>query len=148
MLRRMTHAFRQILGASLALLLALGPSALRAYAFDAPEGASGFAHKPLVKAKKQMVVAAQPLAAEAGLSILRKGGSAADAGIAIQMVLTLVEPQSSGIGGGAYILYWDASAKTLASIDGREIAPEAATPELFLDANGNPLPREAAMASG
>ncbi len=94
MLRRMTHAFRQILGASLALLLALGPSGLllRAHAFDAPEGASGFAHKPLVKAKKQMVVAAQPLAAEAGLAILRNGGSAADAGIAIQMVLTLVEP--------------------------------------------------------
>jgi gamma-glutamyltranspeptidase/glutathione hydrolase len=150
MLRRMTHAFRQILGASLALLLALGQSGLplRAYAFDAPEGASGFAQKPLVKAKKQMVVAAQPLAAEAGLAILRKGGSAADAGIAIQMVLTLVEPQSSGIGGGAYILYWDASAKTLASFDGRETAPEAATPELFLDASGNPLPREAAMASG
>src|SRR5262245_57844392 len=79
MLRRMTHALRQILGASLALLLALGPSGLplRAYAFDAPEGASGFAHKALVKAKKQMVVAAQPLAAEAGLAILRKGGSAA-----------------------------------------------------------------------
>ena len=150
MLRRMTHAFRQILGVLLALLLALGPSGLssRAYAFDAPEGASGFTHKPLVKAKTQMVVAAQPLAAEAGLAILRKGGSAADAGIAIQMVLNLVEPQSSGIGGGAYILYWDASAKTLASIDGRETAPAAATPELFLDANGNPLPREAAMASG
>ncbi len=150
MLRRMTHAFRQMLGVFLALLLALGPSGLpsRAYAFEAPEGASGFAHKPLVKAKKQMVVAAQPLAAEAGLAILRKGGSAADAGIAIQMVLTLVEPQSSGIGGGAYILYWDASAKTLATIDGRETAPQGATPELFLDANGNPLPREAAMASG
>ncbi len=121
---------------------------MRAYALEAPEGASGFTHKPLVKAKKQMVVAAQPLAAEAGLAILRKGGSAADAGIAIQMVLNLVEPQSSGIGGGAYILYWDASAKTLASIDGRETAPLAATPELFLDANGNPLPRETAMASG
>jgi gamma-glutamyltranspeptidase/glutathione hydrolase len=150
MLRRMTHAFRRIVGIFLALLLALGPSGLplRAYALEAPEGASGFTHKPLVKAKKQMVVAAQPLAAEAGLAILRKGGSAADAGIAIQMVLTLVEPQSSGIGGGAYILYWDASAKTLASIDGRETAPLAATPELFLDANGNPLPRETAMASG
>jgi gamma-glutamyltranspeptidase/glutathione hydrolase len=94
MLRRMTHAFHQILGLFLAFLLALGPSGLplRAYALEAPEGASGFTHKPLVKAKKQMVVAAQPLAAEAGLAILRKGGSAADAGIAIQMMLTLVEP--------------------------------------------------------
>ena len=71
----MTHAFRQILGAFLALLLALGPSGLpsRVYALEAPEGASGFTPKPLVKAKKQMVVAAQPLAAEAGLAILRKG---------------------------------------------------------------------------
>jgi gamma-glutamyltranspeptidase/glutathione hydrolase len=63
-------------------------------------------------------------------------------------VLNLVEPQSSGVGGGAYILYWDAGAKTLTSIDGRETAPTAATPELFLDAVGQPLPRERAMASG
>ena len=83
-----------------------------------------------------MVVAAHPLAAEAGLAMLRKGGSAVDAGIAAQMVLNLVEPQSSGIGGGAFILYWDAGAKTLASIDGRETAPAAATPELFLDDDG------------
>ena len=79
---------------------------------------------------------------------MRKGGSAIDAGIAAQMVLTLVEPQSSGIGGGAFMLYWDAAAKTLASFDGRETAPAAATPELFLDADGKPLSREAAMASG
>jgi gamma-glutamyltranspeptidase/glutathione hydrolase len=63
-------------------------------------------------------------------------------------VLNLVEPQSSGIGGGGYILYWDASAKKLVSIDGRETAPSAATPALFLDDQGNPLSREAAMASG
>ncbi|MGD9501247.1 MAG: gamma-glutamyltransferase [Methyloceanibacter sp.] len=146
----MTHAFRPLLGAFLALLLATGAGALqsRALAFDAPESASGSTPKPLVKAKTQMVVAANALAAEAGLAILRKGGSAADAGIAIQMVLNLVEPQSSGIGGGAYILYWDASSETLASIDGRETAPQAATPDLFLDASGKPLPREAAMASG
>ena len=95
-----------------------------------------------------MVVAANPLAAEAGLAILRKGGSAVDAGIATQMVLNLVEPQSSGIGGGAFILYWDQAPRQLASIDGRETAPAAATPELFLDADGKPLPREDAMASG
>jgi len=134
------------------LLLALGLTssglAPRIYAFEQPEGASGFLPKPLVKAKRHMVVAAHPLAAEAGLAILRKGGSAVDAGIATQMVLNLVEPQSSGIGGGAFILYWDAAAKQLASIDGRETAPSAATPELFLDADGKPLPRDAAMASG
>ena len=95
----------------------------RALAFEQPEGESGFQPKPLVTAKKHMVVAAHPLAAEAGLAILRKGGSAVDAGIAVQMVLNLVEPQSSGIGGGGYILYWDAGAKQLASIDGRETAP-------------------------
>ena len=95
-----------------------------------------------------MVIAAHPLAAEAGLAMLRKGGSAVDAGIAAQMVLNLVEPQSSGIGGGAFMLYWDAAAKTLTSFDGRETAPAAATPDLFLDADGKPLSREAAMASG
>ena len=132
--------------ATLALLLVFSAPALNA--LEQPEGASGFAPKPLVKAKKHMVIAAHPLAAEAGLAILRKGGSAIDAGIATQMVLNLVEPQSSGIGGGAFILYWDAAAKQLASFDGRETAPAAATPELFLDADGKPLPRDAAIASG
>ena len=119
-----------------------------AQALDLPEGASSFVPKPLVKTKKQMVVAAHPLAAEAGLAMLRQGGSAIDAGIAAQMVLTLVEPQSSGIGGGAFILYWDATADTLTSYDGRETAPALATPELFLDENGKPLPFKQAMASG
>lgn len=141
-MKSLSHIF---LSGSLALLLVFGASAL---AFEQPEGASGLQPKPLAKAKQHMVVAAHPLAAEAGLTILRKGGSAVDAGIATQMALNLVEPQSSGIGGGAYILYWDAAAKTLASIDGRETAPSAATPELFLDETGKPLPRGVAMASG
>jgi gamma-glutamyltranspeptidase/glutathione hydrolase len=142
--------WRYLLLALLLLSLAIGASELgtSALAFEQPEGESGFQPKPLVKAKRHMVVAAHPLAAEAGLAILRKGGSAVDAGIATQMVLNLVEPQSSGIGGGAFILHWDAAAKHLASIDGRETAPAAATPELFLDAEGKPLPREEAMASG
>jgi gamma-glutamyltranspeptidase/glutathione hydrolase len=149
MLPHMTRR-RLLLLALLLLALGLTSSGLapRIYAFEQPEGASGFLPKPLVKAKRQMVVAAHPLAAEAGLGILRKGGSAVDAGIATQMVLNLVEPQSSGIGGGAFILHWDAGAKQLASIDGRETAPSAATPELLLDAEGNPLPRDVAMASG
>jgi gamma-glutamyltranspeptidase / glutathione hydrolase len=134
------------------LLLSLGFASSElgtsARAFEQPESESGFHPKPLVKAKRHMVVAAHPLAAEAGLAMLRKGGSAVDAGIAVQMVLNLVEPQSSGIGGGGFILYWDAGAKELQSIDGRETAPSAATPELFLDADGKPLPRDAAMASG
>jgi gamma-glutamyltranspeptidase/glutathione hydrolase len=146
MLARMTRPHFIILLA--VLLLFLGFAAPRALAFEQPESESGLQPKPLVTAKRHMVVAAHPLAAEAGLSILRKGGSAVDAGIATQMVLNLVEPQSSGIGGGGFILYWDAAAKQLTSIDGRETAPAAATPELFLDANGKPLPRDAAMASG
>ena len=149
MLARMTHRTFILLAVA---LLSLGFTASeftpRAHAFEPPESESGFQPKPLVTAKRHMVVAAHPLAAEAGLAILRKGGSAVDAGIAAQMVLNLVEPQSSGIGGGGYILYWDAGAKQLVSIDGRETAPAAATPELFLDAEGKPLPRDAAMASG
>ena len=150
MLPRMTNSMRLFLGGLLAVLLALTANGVapRAYAFEQPEGGSGFQPKPLVKAQKHMVVAAHPLAAEAGLAMLRKGGSAVDAGIAVQMVLNLVEPQSSGIGGGAFMLYWDAAAKQLASIDGRETAPAAATPELFLDEQGKPLPRETAIPSG
>jgi hypothetical protein len=105
MLRRMTNALRLFLSASLGLLLALVATATdfagRAHALEQPEGTSGFLPKPLAKAKTRMLIAANPLAAEAGLAILRKGGSAIDAGITTQMVLNLVEPQSSGIGGGA-----------------------------------------------
>jgi gamma-glutamyltranspeptidase/glutathione hydrolase len=136
-----------LLVVSLALVLAFGAGAsLRAY--EHPEGPSGFTPKALVKAKRQMVVAANPLAAEAGLAILRKSGSAVDAAIATQMALNVVEPQSSGIGGGAFLLTWDAASKTLLNIDGRETAPAAATPELFLDAAGKPLPRKEAIESG
>jgi len=133
--------------ASFLALLVFGAGA-NLHAFEQPEGPSGIASRPLVTAKKHMVVAANPLAAEAGLSMLRKGGSAIDAAIATQMVLNLVEPQSSGIGGGAFLLYWDKVGKTLTSIDGRETAPAAATPELFLDKDGKPIPREQAMESG
>jgi len=136
-----------LLAISFALLLAFGAGAtLRAY--ERPEGPSGFTAKTLVKAKRQMVVAANPLAAEAGLAILRKGGSAVDAAIATQMVLNVVEPQSSGIGGGAFLLTWDAASKTLLNFDGRETAPAAATPDLFLDAAGKPLKRKEAIESG
>ena len=146
MLWRMITRF-QLIAASLALLFGLGGApALRA--FEQPEAPSGITSKPLATAKTEMVVAANPLAAEAGLAMLRKGGSAIDAAIAVQMVLNLVEPQSSGIGGGAFILTWDQAAKTLRNIDGRETAPAGATPELFLDAGGKPLPRKAAMECG
>ncbi len=89
-------------------------------------------------AQQHIVAAAHPLAAQAGLAVLRQGGSAVDAGIAVQLVLTLVEPQSSGIGGGLFLVHHDGQRVT--TIDGRETAPAAATPDLFLRADGTPMP--------
>jgi gamma-glutamyltranspeptidase/glutathione hydrolase len=86
-----------------------------------------------------MVAAAHPLAAEAGAEALRAGGSAVDAAIAAQLVLGLVEPQSSGIGGGAFLLHWSESEKRVRSYDGRETAPAAAKPDRFLGPAGKPL---------
>jgi gamma-glutamyltranspeptidase/glutathione hydrolase len=113
-----------------------------------PEGASGYQAKALVHAQRQMVVAAHPLATQAGLEILRAGGSAVDAAIAVQLVLGLVEPQSSGLGGGAFLLHWDPQPGEVRSYDGRETAPAAATPARFLDALGRTLPYHEAVASG
>src|SRR6266850_3648821 len=113
----------------------------------APERASGF--RPgvgAVTAQRQMAAAAHPLAAQAGLEILRAGGSAIDAAIAIQMVLTLVEPQSSGIGGGAFLLHW--SGARVQAYDGRETAPVEATEDQFIGQDGRPLPFRDAAASG
>jgi gamma-glutamyltranspeptidase/glutathione hydrolase len=95
-----------------------------------------------VQATRQLVVAANPLATAAGRSILRAGGSAVDAAITVQLILTLVEPQSSGIGGGAFMLVYDAPRPgepgRIAAYEGRETAPAAATPEMFLGPNGRP----------
>jgi gamma-glutamyltranspeptidase / glutathione hydrolase len=104
---------------------------------QAPERASGYTEKPGWTAKKFMVAAANPLATDAGYQVLRAGGSAIDAAIAVQMVLTLVEPQSSGIGGGAFLMHFDGN--TVKAFDGRETAPAAATEKLFLSADGKPL---------
>ena len=93
----------------------------------APEIATGFAAKQTARSRSFMVVAANPLATKAGCDVLKAGGSAVDAAIAAQMVLNLVEPQSSGIGGGAFMLHYDASKKTVVAYDGRETAPAAAT---------------------
>jgi gamma-glutamyltranspeptidase/glutathione hydrolase len=104
-----------------------------------PETTSAIAERASVEATEFMVAAANPLATEAGRDILAAGGSAADAAVAVQMVLNLVEPQSSGIGGGAFALYWDGALGALTTLDGRETAPAAATPEYWLDAAGEPL---------
>ncbi len=105
----------------------------------APEFASGRTEKELVSASKVMVVAANPYASEVGFDILKKGGNAIDAMVTVQLVLGLVEPQSSGLGGGAFLVYFDANDNRLTTYDGRETAPLAATPDLFLDENGQPL---------
>ena len=101
---------------------------------------SGFAEaRDAVLAKRFMVAAASPLAADAGYQVLKRGGSAVDAAIAVQMVLGLVEPESSGIGGGAFMLHWSAAEKKLRSYDGRETAPVAARPDRFLNSEKKPL---------
>ena len=111
-----------------------------------PEAASGWTAKPGWTAQRQMVAAAHPLAADAGLAMLRAGGSALDAAIAAQMVLALVEPQSSGIGGGALLMHFDGRA--VQAWDGRETAPAAAHERLFLAADGKPVPYAEAMFGG
>ena len=113
-----------------------------------PEQPSPRHEKTEVVRYHHMVVAANPLAADAGVAMLRAGGSAVDAAIAAELVLNLVEPQSSGIGGGAFMLHWDNAAKKLTSYDGRETAPAGATSALFLDADGKPLPFREAVPSG
>jgi gamma-glutamyltranspeptidase/glutathione hydrolase len=92
-----------------------------------------------VIAQDWMIVAANPLASQAGAKVLARGGTAADAMIAVQTVLGLVEPQSSGLGGGAFLVWYDAQSGEVTTLDGRETAPAAATPKLFQDQNGEPL---------
>jgi gamma-glutamyltranspeptidase/glutathione hydrolase len=98
--------------------------------------------------RKHAIVASHKLATDAGLEMLRKGGSAVDAAIAAQMVMGLVEPQSSGIGGGAFLVHWTAKKKRLETYDGRETAPKSATPNLFLGADGKPLGYIEAVVGG
>lgn len=113
----------------------------------APEIASGYRTDLQTRyASKHMAAAANPLAAEAGRQMMREGGSAIDAAIAMQAVLTLVEPQSSGIGGGALIVLWDG--KVVRTYDGRETAPAGATEKLFLQADGKPMPFTQAQIGG
>jgi gamma-glutamyltranspeptidase / glutathione hydrolase len=99
-------------------------------------------------AKRHMIATANPLAAEAGLTMLRQGGSAVDAAIAAQAVLTLVEPESSGIGGGAFLMLYDPARNKVTSFDGRETAPASAKPTMFLDAAGNPRAHRDAIPGG
>lgn len=123
----------------------VSPLAIAADAVE-PEAASGWTPRSGWAGSRHMVAAANPLATEAGLLILRAGGSAVDAAVAVQMVLTLVEPQSSGIGGGALMLTWNG--KRVQAYDGRETAPAGAREDQFLDAQGQPLALSQAVFGG
>src|SRR5258708_286258 len=114
----------------------------------APEPATAVVPKQLVTAQRFMVVAAHPLAAHAGYDAIRQGGSAVDAAIAVELVLGLVEPQSSGLGGGGFLLHYAARDAKLETYDGRETAPAAAKPGRFLGADGRPLDWPDAVVSG
>lgn len=132
--------FRRLaIAASLFATAAAGAHAQPAAAPSQPEGATGFAPRAAVLARREMVATANPHASEAALATLARGGGAVDAAIAAQMVLTLVEPQSSGIGGGAFLLHHDARRGELVAWDGRETAPAAADERLFVGPDGRPV---------
>ena len=120
---------------TLSSFLAFGVSAKLAREVGEPEAATGYIEKKAFEAKDYMVAAANPYASWAGKNILEKGGSAIDAAVAVQSMLSLVEPQSSGIGGGAFILYWDNKNKVLHTFDGRETAPKAVNSHWFIEGN-------------
>jgi gamma-glutamyltranspeptidase/glutathione hydrolase len=113
-----------------------------------PEAASGRANHRPTFARQDMVVAAHPLAAETGREILRHGGNAVDAAIATALVLNLVEPQSSGVGGGGFLVYYGAAHREVVTIDGRETAPAAAKPDRFLNPDGTPMHFFTAVVGG
>ena len=100
------------------------------------------------KERQAFVAAAHPLAVEAGLEVLRKGGSAVDAAVAVQAMLSLVEPQSSGLGGGAFMVRYDAKTRGITVYNGRETAPAGATPDMLLGPDGKPLSFSTAVVSG
>ena len=143
----MKKAFLAGLAAAL-LSAACGTTApeLRSTTPEAPEPSSGYTDKPGWATREFAVAAAHPLAAEAGVRMIQAGGTAIDAAVAVQMVLGLVEPQSSGIGGGAFLLHHDG--QTVEAYDGRETAPAAADERLFLGADGLPLPFPRAAIGG
>jgi gamma-glutamyltranspeptidase/glutathione hydrolase len=106
------------------------------------------AAKPPAPTVEPMIAAAEPLAAEAGMAVLKRGGTAADAAVAMQAMLGLIEPQSSSLSGGAFMLYYDAKTGTLSDYNGREVAPAGAQLDMFLGADGKPMPFTQAVVSG
>ena len=118
---------------------------------DATDDDAGFAPTAVRKAataKRHMVASANPIASRVGLDILRKGGTAVDAAIAMQMVLTLVEPQSSGIGGGGFLMHYGGKTGVIEAYEGRESAPRAVTENLFMNPDGTPMERDRYRVGG
>lgn len=115
---------------------------------DAPEAATGLQARTVVVRSHALVVAANTLAVAAGVEMLRRGGNAIDAAIAVEMVLGLVEPQSSGIGGGSFMMYYQHGDKQVLAYDGRETAPAAATADMFMRDDGTPMPFYQAVVGG
>jgi gamma-glutamyltranspeptidase/glutathione hydrolase len=136
------------------LFLAAAAMAVSSCAATPPRGLiapPAFDSPPAVGDRAQaqpFVIAANPLAAQAGLAVLKRGGSAVDAAVAVQAMLGLVEPQSSGIGGGAFMTYYDAATRKVVVYDGREVAPAQASPSMFLGPDGKPLDFGTAVLSG
>jgi len=140
---------RLLTSIALATLLAACATAPAPFVYTAPaqpEGSSGYAPKPGWATIKFAVAAANPLATDAGLQVLRAGGTAIDAAVAVQMVLTLVEPQSSGIGGGAFLLH--STGSKVEAFDGRETAPAGVDEKLFISADGKPMAFYDAVVGG
>ncbi len=135
---------------SLLTLASAGAPTLSAAAPSPPPSAGAQDGKPVQSgfARHAMVAAANPHAVEVGLQVLRAGGSAVDAAVAVQATLGLVEPQSSGLGGGAFMLYYDAKTRHVSAYNGREVAPAGATADLFLGPDGKPLPFVSTMVGG
>lgn len=124
-----------IVSLALSSCFAFNVNAKQAREVGEPEAATGYNEKKAFEAKEYMVVAANPYASWAGKNVIEKGGSAIDAAVAVQAMLSLVEPQSSGIGGGAFILYWDNKNKVLHTFDGRETAPASVNAHWFMQGN-------------
>lgn len=143
----MKHLFLTLVAVCGFATMAPAQQAADAVAPEGP-GARAKAEGRPILAQDWMVVAAHPLASQAGADVLSAGGTAADAMVAVQAVLGLVEPQSSGLGGGAFLVWYDAATGELTTLDGRETAPLAATPRMFQDAAGEPLKFFEAVVGG
>ncbi|WP_305557396.1 gamma-glutamyltransferase [Thalassospira sp.] len=139
------------LAVTISAIMAFGPAVSAQQTTDAisPESTTGLAQRTdAVRAQNWMISTANPLASQAGANVLSRGGNAIDAMVAVQAMLGLVEPQSSGLGGGAFLVYYDARTGTLTTLDGRETAPMAATDTLFQTASGEAMKFYDAVVGG